>query len=504
MLPVLRLCLLTLAALLFTSSAAHAAKGLSVAVPAEGQVAVAVGSGVKSLKATSAPAGVTVAGGVRKGRFAVAVIRPRGVAAAGKVKLTVRGKAKGVKTFAAALSSGRVRAGCADLGKLLGKRLKGKADVKALGGVLAAKLCGKLAPAGADGVLAKLGLGVLPPQPGSFPSPPARPSAPPPVARPQRPVPTATATATPRPPVGRRACDNKIDDDGDGQVDWEDPGCEHAGDMSEDSEIPAPPECVATSGIGMSPDDPTELTVGINPGCGEFWDVEVHVAPGVYACSANNGYTCEVYAPIASAHLYDGQRDAVDISLELVGPVDCSKKATIGISRLDGRVYELQMFVRNCKTLPMPPRKCMNGKDDDGDGLIDSHLAPGATDPDPGCDSPTDRYETGEVPAPETCEIQLGLLGGDKRTPGMRAVGCGVLKGAWFRPPGTPTDCGYWFMDEVLGCDVNAGSISAAFGLTNMSFTMATHITADHDCRPVTVALIPDVGATMYRRQAFC
>ena len=119
MLPVLRLSLLTLAILLFSTAAAQAAKGLSVAVPAEGQVAVAVASGAKSVKVKSAPAGVTVSGGVKKGRLAVAVVRPRGVAATGKVVFTLTGKAKGVKTFAAALDSGsrerrlrRPRAAC--------------------------------------------------------------------------------------------------------------------------------------------------------------------------------------------------------------------------------------------------------------------------------------------------------------------------------------------------------------------------------------------------------
>ena len=88
MLPVLRLSLLTLAILLFSTAAAQAAKGLSVAVPAEGQVAVAVASGAKSVKVKSAPAGVTVSGGVKKGRLAVAVVRPRGAAAKGKVVFT--------------------------------------------------------------------------------------------------------------------------------------------------------------------------------------------------------------------------------------------------------------------------------------------------------------------------------------------------------------------------------------------------------------------------------
>ena len=49
-------------------------------------------------------------------------------------------------------------------------------------------------------------------------------------------------------------------------------------------------------------DDPTELTVGINPDCGLFWEAEVQVAPGVASCTANNDYECVVYDPIASAH----------------------------------------------------------------------------------------------------------------------------------------------------------------------------------------------------------
>src|SRR5690349_6232725 len=122
MLPPLRLSLTTLAVLLISSPAAQAAKTLSVPVPAEGQVAVAVASGAKGVKVKSAPAGVTVAGGVKKGRLAVAVVRPRGVADSGKVVLTVTGKLKGVKTFPKALDGAKAP-GCAELGTLLAKRL---------------------------------------------------------------------------------------------------------------------------------------------------------------------------------------------------------------------------------------------------------------------------------------------------------------------------------------------------------------------------------------------
>src|ERR1700754_295617 len=101
MLPAPRLALVTLGVLLISTPAAHAAtKGVSVPVPAEGQVAVTVATGVKSVQVKAMPKGLTVAGGVKGGKLAVAVIRPRGVAASGKVALTVKGKPKGARTFA--------------------------------------------------------------------------------------------------------------------------------------------------------------------------------------------------------------------------------------------------------------------------------------------------------------------------------------------------------------------------------------------------------------------
>src|SRR3954454_19066706 len=167
MLP--KLSLLAFGVLLISSPPAFAATP-SAPVPAEGQVSVTFASGVKSVKVKSAPAGVTVAGGVRGGKLAIAVIRPRGVAASGKVKLTIKGKAKGVKTIAAALNGGKAP-NCKDLAGLLSKRLKGSADVKGLANVLAAKLCGTAAPDNAAQVLAALGLGPAP-------VPPAPPAAP--------------------------------------------------------------------------------------------------------------------------------------------------------------------------------------------------------------------------------------------------------------------------------------------------------------------------------------
>ena len=204
MLPALRLSFLTLAVLLISTPAAQAAKSLSVPIPAEGQVAVAVAGGAKGVKVKSAPAGVTVAGGRQEGRLAVAVARPRGVAASGKVTFTLKGKAKGVKRFGAALDGGKAGAACKDLGALLSKRLTGTADVKALSPVIAAKLCGKAAPADAAAVLQRLGLGA-PLQHTLAPPPPTTPR--PSNGGTSRPVPTPTPTATPAPggtPVRQR------------------------------------------------------------------------------------------------------------------------------------------------------------------------------------------------------------------------------------------------------------------------------------------------------------
>ena len=37
-----------------------------------------------------------------------------------------------------------------------------------------------------------------------------------------------------------------------------------------------------------------------------------------------------------------------------------------------------------------------------------------------------------------------------------------------------------------------------------MKFTMATHLAADYDCRPITVALLQEGGGVMSGRVPFC
>jgi hypothetical protein len=504
MLPALRLGLLTLTAVLVSAPAAQAAKTLSVPIPAEGQVAVAVAvaKGAKGVKVKSAPAGVTVAGGVKKGRLAVAVVRPRGVAASGKVVFTLRGKAKGVKTFGAALDGGKAGAACKDLGPLLSKRLKGTADMRALSPVVTAKLCGKAAPADAPAVLQRLGLGAPPLQQGSLkpPPPPAQPR--PSGGATARPAPTPTATPVP----GGRPCDNDRDDDGDGQTDWEDPGCTDAGDKTEDSEVPVSAACAEEAAIRMG-EDPTEFGVGINGACGQFWSVEIDLAPGVLSCTANNGLECTVFDPIADASvdIKDPEATMVDVSLVLKGPVNCDKPYTIAFWRRNGPTAELYEKVRNCRNLPAPPPKCSNGKDDDGDGMIDSRDFAGATDPDPGCTSPADTSENSEIPTPDWCDVQVGIFDQNIRLPGIAVQGCGVIKGVWFKPPGNPVGCVFRVgSNDVFECAVKGGTGGVTFAPTNMEVLLATPIAADATCSPVTIALVRDDDSVYADRVSFC
>ena len=183
-------------------------------------------------------------------------------------------------------------------------------------------------------------------------------------------------------------------------------------------------------------DDPTEINVGINPGCGTFWEAEVQVAPGVAVLHGQHDYECQVFDPIAAGVPEERRARRRRHDPDLKGPVDCAKKATIALYRLNGAADRAPGARQNCKTLPPPAPKCDNGKDDDGDGLVDSRDSAGTTDPDPGCSGIADTTEDSEVPTPDSCQVRVGYFGDDKSVTGLLTSGCGVLKGAWFRPPG--------------------------------------------------------------------
>jgi hypothetical protein len=116
-----------------------------------------------------------------------------------------------------------------------------------------------------------------------------------------------------------------------------------------------------------------------------------------------------------------------------------------------------------------------------------------------------DTTENSEVPTPDTCVVEVGLFGGDPRLPGLIAQGCGVVKGVWFRPPGTPTDCVWRFGEDPLQpCAVKGHTVGTTFAPTNQTLTLATHLAADRTCRNVTVALIREDDSVMSDTVPFC
>ena len=474
--------LATLAVLLISTPAAHAAaKTVSVPVPTEGQVTVVVASGAKAVSVKAMPNGLTVAGGVKAGKLAVAVIRPRGVAASGKVALTVKGRPQAVKTFAAALDGGKAGAACKDLGALLTKRLKGTADAKALAPVLAAKLCGKAAPANANDVLAGLALGAAPAPPAPPAVPPAKPGA-------RRRLPTVTPT--------KKACENGIDNDADGQTDLEDPGCDDVADGTENSEVPVSAECLANSGFGMG-DDPKGIGLGINSGCGQFLSLEIIVEPGIIVCDVftepDNSFNCTVDDGVATAATRKAKAtDLADLNLTLTGNAVCNQPAMVVFYRPSGEVGELVGSIHNCHGGGAPQAQCANGIDDDGDGRVDAREKTGVTNPDPGCNGAADTSENSEIAIPAACDVQLFFLDDNLRLPAMSWTGCGSIKGAWLKPTVTRGGCA--LPDPGLGraqnCTVTGATGGASFAATANAGALVTPIASDALCGTATVALI--------------
>ncbi len=385
---------------------------VKVPMPAEGQVAVAVGAVAKktSLKVTKAPAAVAVTGSVKRGRLAIAVVRPTGTYGSGSVSVKVRGRVKGMKRFAAALTGGTApKPACKSLGSLLGRSLRtgglAAADLRTVGAATAARLCGKPLPGGAPSVLARLGLGTAPTggslNPGHQPPPP--------------------------PPAGggsTNQCANGIDDDGDGQVDAAserklrpDPGCMNANDATESGEVPVAAACAASSGVGLG-DQPSRLNVGINDGCGSFTEVAVYAAPNAFVCdiqaSAGN-WSCVIAGGQAYAETRNSAADSADLQISLNGNADCAVPATVVLYRPDFTVSELVEPIVGCGA---PQPACANGRDDDGDQLADARES--SADPDPGCSGPADTTEDSEVALPAGCQVELTVFNQDDLFPGHR------------------------------------------------------------------------------------
>lgn len=441
-----RLLPLTLAALLLPASAALAA---------EAPTAITVYKGARSVSVKSAPKGVIVLGSASRGKAAVAIARPRG-AAAGKVVLKLKGKAKKVSTKSA----------CQDLGKLLARRLAGP-SADGLGPVLAARACGKPDPAGAADVLARLGLGPAPQQNTTNPSPSSGSGG----GSLQRPSvkPGATPTPTPTPSV------------------------------------PSVPAACAESSYVSQGDDSKSLFVGINQGCPAFTQVTVEVGATISSCQAitsEQNFTCSVADGKAIAK--GGTADMMDMPVGLTGAANCAVNAKVTFTLAAGGTQQLSEPIVNCGLLTVTPQ-CANGKDDDGDGMTDARDAAGATDPDPGCSGPNDTTENSDGDLMEDCQFEAGPVQGDQRFLYLAVANCGSIEGLWFKPPGTPTDCKYVIgAGAALNCAVIGRTASATFAPTTDQVLVATHLTADATCGTATIAITLAGGAVMSFHGDWC
>ncbi|HEX8101282.1 MAG TPA: hypothetical protein VF533_01585 [Solirubrobacteraceae bacterium] len=516
---------LALAATLALPAGAGAAKAgaVKLGVPDAGQVAVLsadvgkkTGKKKPKLKAKSVPSGVSVIGGVTpSGKLVVAVLRPRDATKGGTIKLSAkaRGKAlklKKVKKVGAALDGGSLpAAACKDakLGKALGKKLSGGAssgDAKALGGLLSRRLCGKPATVADASVLDRLGLGPAPSPP---PPPPVQPTG---GTTPVTPV--GGGGGTPKPPPGNGGgnnggnggpqCANGIDDDGDGQVDHTsklsgspDPGCSSATDTNETGEVPVAAECAESSYVSQGTDNKQGFFSGINSGCPTFNRVWISVPTGPaskcnFFGTSGAKYDCGVVDGLIDARAQAEPTEMADVDFDLSGPVDCSKPYTIAFYEPDGTVAELVEQMDPCVSTDggggEPQKKqCADGLDNDGDGQTDAGNAEGATDPDPGCTSPDDDSEGSETTLSTDCIVNKDDFQ-SSTTVGVRIDRdtCGEITGAWLRPPGTPTACGYAVGDgaDFSGCSVVGKTVGVFF---NEAVGQPLHLAAALDAEPV-------------------
>ena len=169
----------------------------------------------------------------------------------------------------------------------------------------------------------------------------------------------------------------------------------------------------------------------------------IDVAPGIASCTALTGggdWDCKpAGGTYALATAKDGKAiDTMDVAARPHRRRQLRPQATIALYRPNGEVAEI--YARRSATAAAAAgrsRSAPNGKDDDGDGMIDDHFAEGATDPDPGCTSTTDTSENSELLPAGDCEIEMDVFEDDPRVAGAVAEGCGVIQGFWFHAPGT-------------------------------------------------------------------
>jgi PKD repeat protein len=159
--------------------------------------------------------------------------------------------------------------------------------------------------------------------------------------------------AAPAPPGPElpAACANLVDDDGDGAVDLDDPGCADKRDQDETDPPLPPPQPACGNGID---DDGDGAIDGLDPGCSDT--------------ITDNDETDPPPLPVACANGIDDDGDgAVDLDDPgCDGPIDTSEDD------------------------PLPRPACADRADNDADGRIDGD--------DPGCDGSDDDDETDPKP----------------------------------------------------------------------------------------------------------
>ncbi len=291
--------------------------------------------------------------------------------------------------------------------------------------MVAAKLCGKPAPAGAAEVLSRLGLGAAARQAGrsratgSAPAGPGRGGGRAAGAGDAR---TADAHAG----VGQaRQCDNNIDDDGDGQTDWQDPGCADAGrHAARTARCPVSAECAASSGVGMG-EDPQQGVRRHQPRLRRRSEaVEVDVAPGIVAAGPDRRRQLRLRGLstlIASARAATtARRDLADVMLAAhgAGRLRTSPRR----SRSTGPTARSPSCARRCSNCGGRPaagavleRQGRRRRRDEG--LARRRRAPPI--PTRAARARPTRARTPRCPSPATCDVQIGMLRRRPAAPGL-------------------------------------------------------------------------------------
>ena len=367
--------------------------------PPKGQVAVTFASGRQAREGASRrPSGVTVAGGVKSGQARRGGRAPARRAANGQGRAHAQGQAEGRQDDRPRRSTAARRRPAWDLDALLAKRLKGPADVKGLArrarreAVRQARAGQRRRRSSRRSVWARA------------PAPPA-PSAP--AAAPGgRRAPAAARAAQRRPTPTRRRparrARNGADDDNDGQTDLRGPGL-RGRQRHDRGQRGHRVRRVQRERLGRRHGRrPDRGSARASTAAGRSRRSRIDVAPGIASCRDSSPAAPRWTCAAADRDSRSARRvDTADVNLELTGPVNCARPATIALYRPNGEVAELRGAGR-AAAAPAASRPCANGKDDDGDGMIDDHFADGATDPGPGLHvrRPTPS-EDSEIAAPD-------------------------------------------------------------------------------------------------------